>query len=509
MFSSRITRFLPSISNRKASSSLSSLSPELLNEVFLHFVQETGPPLGYYTPAPQTPSARLFGPWILRGVCPVWKNIVDSNSALWAYIVIRDPECKSVSDCLRVMTTRSANRALLVHALIVTKTFALQLAEHRARWREVHFVIDEEVDYSEIFGSTILPILEKITIIACPLDEYPNDLHDPFYADDSSDSDLADSPPGKLDLSQCPSLTHVAFGASIRPSVIVNLPTAQITKLELNTQGLICFRHPLLTEVPEVVFPNLLWLHVIDEAGVGAPSGFKTPNLRHLVLSHFVDAEGVFDLVRRSYVANIDTIELRVASPQATLSHEAVSELLQIMGPRLRQLCFSVVGMDSLRKLEWSRFRWYLPLVQNIEIRVKAKVAVDHLLPDSHLPPTFDYTRWLDRGEHLTRSAWWRFVDQNAGFIDMVTALPKLEMLVLDWDRSVYRDRWHSPTLQQMHLRRGAIRLLEKDDAEHSDVSLFCLTARTPRESDDFFQATDNHLSLLQTRNLEETENLN
>ncbi|KAL0570163.1 hypothetical protein V5O48_011795 [Marasmius crinis-equi] len=378
------------------------------------------------------------------------------------------------------MTTCSANRALVIHALVLTEAFALQLAEHRTRWKDIHFVIDEYLDCSQIFGNTKLPVLEKATIVACPLEYYPNYLHEAVLLD-LSDSVL-DISERTFDLSQCPSLTHVAFGATIPslPPIRVILPAAQLTRLELNTLAPISLTQPKPTEVEELVFPNLLWLHIVDEAGVGPPGGLRTPKLRHPVLSDFSDAEGILDLLKRSFSFPLCSLELRAASPAEKLNHRSVSELLQYAGLGLGLLCFSVVGIDSLLELKWSDLRGHLQMVRYIEIRVKAKVALDRLLPDSHLPPTFDYLAWSDRGEHLTRSAWWRFVDQNADFISMVTALPELRALELDWDRSVYRDRWYSPAFQQTVLRRG-ICSLRRDDAEHSG-------------------AIDNRLSLLQTQ---------
>ncbi|KAL0563263.1 hypothetical protein V5O48_018810 [Marasmius crinis-equi] len=371
------------------------------------------------------------------------------------------------------MTTCSANRALVIHALVVMEAFALQLAEQRVRWREVHFVIDEQLfrAQSGVFGCTVFPILEKITLITCSLDTYSGVRPSPAFVD--TNGDLTKT----LDLSRCPSLTHTALGASLQVTVSVTLPNAHITHLEIDNNGLpiINFgRSPPVTEVQGLPFPNLVWLHVID--GDETLQAINAPKLQHLVLSlvYGYGATGVLDLWKRSKCA-IRTLEFRVPCLVTILSHYTVFDVLDHIGYGLRKLCFSVVRMDSLRELKWPHFDFLLRRsVRYIEIRVRANVAVDRLLPSAHLPPIFDCSTWADRGKHITRYEWWAFDAHTTQFLDMVKNLDELEVLVLDCDRSVYRDRYHSPRVQQMNLwRRGPthhIRLLLKDDGDHSEL---------------------------------------
>ncbi|KAL0562685.1 hypothetical protein V5O48_019397, partial [Marasmius crinis-equi] len=240
--------------------------------------------------------------------------------------------------------------------------------------------------------------------------------------------------------------------------------------IDNNGLPLIDFRQSLaVTEVQEVLFPNLLWLHVIDDDG--SLYAINAPNLRHLVLSMASQpsaVRGAVNLWERSN-CHIRTLEFRVPCPEVKFSHQAVLEVLEHMGQGLRQLCFSVSRMESLREIEWSDFHYLLDSVQYLEIRVKEKVATDHLLPDRFLPPD-DYPSWPDRGEHITRYEWWGFVAQTTKLHDMARSFKNLKILVLDWDRSVYRDRYYSPILQQSPiLPGGKFLLLQKDDRENSE----------------------------------------
>ncbi|KAL0564985.1 hypothetical protein V5O48_017048 [Marasmius crinis-equi] len=473
MSSLRIVQFLPSFGKRKSPPPLAQNFPtELLAEIFRYFVQDTGAPLGYYVPSYGHPDTRLFGPWILRAVCRSWKGIVDYTAALWAYIVIRDPNCNSALHCLREMAKRSGSNGLLIHTLIITERFALELVEHRARWREIHFVIEEQLFCSHsppLFGHSVFPMLQVFTLISCPLRTYQSgkELKEPHFID--ATGDLAKT----LDLSSCPSLTHTAIGVSLSVTLRLVLPNHQITHLELDDNDL-----PLITFRPdstvtwiwkEQILPNLSWLHVIG-SGAGALDWLNAPNLRHLIVSQQMGVVSVdmdIDSIGRMWNRSrcqIQTLEFRVPCQGGWLAHDGVMQILRRMGPELRELRFSVAGMHSLLPLNWSNLGDLLKKVRCLRIKVKAEVAADGLLPDRYLPPDSLHKNWSDRGKGIGRDDWSRFVAWNAQLLDMARSLPCLDALVLDWDTSVYRDWYYSPTVQRSLSDFGSVLLLREEE---------------------------------------------
>ncbi|KAK7018387.1 F-box domain-containing protein [Favolaschia claudopus] len=281
-------------------SGISSLPPEIIAEIFTHFLLIDGPAY--------PPISGIFSPQLLCEVCSLWRQIALSTPWLWEVIQleIRPDEsptsAKKKLGALNLWLSRSGTRPLTIwlhyihpHGQLeprlfkVLSDFLRAIVHHCHRWEYMEIILPFQILY-DIQGD--MPLLKRLV----------------FGPSELPDQDEIEEMPSQAELfSAAPQLTHVVLSESFVPSMI-RLPWSQLTTLEglclydhecaeilRHTCNLVHFTAALVCDFDPHLTEEITLIHLVDLI-LSVKSSWEGNDIAHLLHSLRVPALRILDL---------------------------------------------------------------------------------------------------------------------------------------------------------------------------------------------------------------------